>query len=99
MAKTLDFTKDGGKWVAETTVSADYHLHVERQAGVAGFSIKQRAVDSGLWMDCVPMPYNVWGQVVDWSFRHGVYPAEGLHVRFESGTEVTSATLWEEGEG
>ena len=99
MAKELNFTKDGSKWVAEATVAADYHLRVERAAGVSPFNIKQRAADSGQWMDCMPMPYNVWGQVVDWTFRHGVYPAEGLHVRFESGTEVTSATLWEEGEG
>lgn len=99
MAKALTFEKDGSIWVAEATVSADYHLHVERAEGVSPFNIKQRAGDAGQWADCRPMPYNVWGQVVDWTFRHGVYPAEGLHVRFESGTEVTSATLWEEGEG
>lgn len=47
MAKELTFEKDGGKWVAETTVSADYHLHVERAAGVSPFNIKPRAAKAG----------------------------------------------------
>lgn len=30
---TLNFTKNGDKWVADATVNKDYILHVERASG------------------------------------------------------------------
>lgn len=90
----LQFTQNGKDWIAETTVNAPYHLHLERKEGSSKFMIYQRGTDSGQYANCVIGPYLAQnqGQVIDWSFDHTIYP---MHVRFESGSEVTSATLTE----
>lgn len=96
-AKTLQFTKDGNKWVCETTVNNDYNLHIERvKAG--GIWFFQRSTQEGQYVVCngpgIPNPYTA-GQVIDHAFGHGVYPATGMNIRIESETEVTGATLTE----
>ena len=89
----LQFTQNGNQWIAETTVNAPYNLHIERK-GAGKFMIYQRGTDSGQYAPCVIGSYLAQnqGQVIDWSFDHTIYP---MHVRFESGSEVTSATLTE----
>lgn len=95
MATTLNFQKNGNVYVAETTVTGDYNLHIERKGG-GSFNIFQRATESGQWNVCTGMPgwmnYNA-GQVIDWAFGHGVYPEGGLNILIQSGSEVTSGTL------
>lgn len=56
--------------------------------------IYQRGTDRGQYASCAIGPYLAQSQdqVIDWSFDHTIYP---MHVRFESGSEVTSATLTE----
>lgn len=92
MATTLNFTKEGDVYIAEQTVNAPYALHIERSEP-SSFSIKQRSTDSGEYASCWVVPDRIDGAtVIDWSFDHTIYP---MHVRFESGSEVTSATLTE----
>lgn len=92
---TLQFTQQGDIWVAEATVHNDYNLHIERERA-GKFNLYQRATASGMYKAC-DLPY--WlartGQVIDHAFGHGVYPSGGLHIRIESGSAVTSATLTE----
>lgn len=89
---TLTFKQEGDKYVAEFQVNADYALHIERKA-VGGFWISQRHNISGLFMSCIlPIQLQRPNQVIDWTFSHGIYP---VTVRFESDTEVTTATLTE----
>lgn len=89
---------DNGMYFAEATVAGPYALHVEKEAPEEGkqgtFAIYQRSVDSGEYAPCYPVPRHVsmGASVIDWTFDHGVYP---MNVRFESETEVTSATLTE----
>ena len=92
---TLNFTKNGDKWVAEATVNKDYILHVERASG-GSFSVYQRSTSSGQYKACSPLPASIVydaGQVIDYAFGHGVYPSGGIHLRFESGSEVTMAEI------
>lgn len=91
--ENLSFTKQGRWYVAETTVTGDYNLHVGRKSA-GGFQIQQRGTASGLWVPCI-LPYYLvnTGQVIDHSFSHGVYPEGGMHVKFMSETEVTSGVL------
>lgn len=93
MATTLNFQKSGDKYVAEATVSGPYNLHMEKK-GPGKFMILQRSTDTGQYVPCSPIPSHLvyGGQFIDWTFDHGVYP---MNVRFESETEVTSATLTE----
>lgn len=49
----LDFTQDGGRWVAEATVHGDYCLHVERKEG-GEFFMFQRSTSSGQYKNCPP---------------------------------------------
>lgn len=95
MTTTLNFQKNGNVYVAETTVTGDYNLHVERKGG-GSFNIYQRGTQNGLYKVCSGMPgwmnYDA-GKVIDWAFSHGVYPEGGLAIRIESGSEVTSGTL------
>ena len=89
----LSFTKQGNVYVAEATVNSDYALHIERKGRIARFTIEQRHADSGMWAACgIPSSINYTGQVIDWSFGHGVYPC---HVRFTSEAEITTAVLTE----
>ena len=44
--ETLSFTKQGEWYVAETTVTGDYNLHVERKSA-GGFQIQQRGRHQG----------------------------------------------------
>lgn len=89
---TLSFTNNGDKWVAEQQVNADFALHIERKAG-GGFWIYQRHGASGGFMPCrLPSELVRPGQVIDWTFSHGIYP---VTIRIESETEVTTATLTE----
>lgn len=92
MSKEISFVKQGDIYVADVKVNNDYSLHIERvRAG--SFNIRQRSTDSGLYMKCkLPDILQMPGQVIDYSFSHGVYP---MNVRFESGSEVTSASLTE----
>lgn len=88
----LNFTKQGDRYVAQATVNNRYALHVER-VGAGKFSMAQRSTSSGLYMDCtLPDIVKHFGQVLDWEFDHGIYP---MHLRIESETEVTSATITE----
>lgn len=92
---TLSFAKNGNKWVAEATVHGDYVIHVERVSG-GFFTILQRSTASGQWKVCSPIPNSIGydaGQIIDYAFGHGVYPSGGMHVRFESGSEVTMAEI------
>lgn len=93
MATTLNFTKEGDVYIAEQTVNAPYALHIERSEP-SSFSIKQRSTDSGQYASCwnVPDRVSMSATVIDWSFDHTIYP---MHVRFESGSEVTSAEITE----
>lgn len=93
MATTLNFTKEGDVYIAEQTVNAPYALHIERSEP-SSFSIKQRSTDSGEYASCWELSDRVkkGATVIDWSFDHTIYP---MHVRFESGSEVTTATLTE----
>ena len=93
MATTLSFTKQGDVYVSEQTVNAPYALHIERSEP-GTFAIKQRSAESGEYAPCwgIPDRVSMGSTVIDWSFDHGVYP---MHVRFESESEVTSATLTE----
>lgn len=92
MANTLKFNQQGKVWVCETVVNADYALHIER-VSPGKFNIYQRSTDSGQYALCViPRFLYSTGQVIDWTFGHGYYP---MHIRIESETEVTSATLSE----
>lgn len=91
---SLQFSQKGNMFVAEATVSKPYALHLERE-GSGKFMIYQRSVDSGQFVPCSPLPQHLvyGGQFIDWTFDHGHYP---MHVRFESGSAVTTATLTEE---
>lgn len=92
---TLSFTKDGGVWVAEATVNKDYCIHVERVSG-GRFSIYQRSTSSGQYTACFPIPEQIGyhgGQVIDFTFGHGVYPSGGMRLKFVSGSEVTMAEI------
>lgn len=93
MATTLNFTKEGNVYMAEQTVNAPYALHVERSEP-SSFSIKQRSTDAGEYAPCWDVPDRVCmgAPVIDWVFDHSFYP---MHVRFESDTEVSTATLTE----
>ena len=91
---SLQFTKSGNVFVAEATVNSPYALHLEREDS-GKFMIYQRSTGTGQFVPCSPLPpYLVYGgQFIDWTFDHGHYP---MHVRFESGSAVTTATLTEE---
>lgn len=95
--QTLNFQKDGENWVAETTVTGDYNLHIERKDSTGVFLIYQRSASTGEYMVCSGMPG--WlknpGQVIDWAFTHGVYPEGGISIRIVSGSEVTMGVLLE----
>lgn len=93
MATTLSFTKQGDVYIAEQTVNAPYALHIERSEP-GTFAIKQRSTGTGEYAPCWELSDRVknGATVIDWSFDHTIYP---MHVRFESGSEVTSATLTE----
>ena len=97
MATTLNFTKDGVQWVAETTVTGDYRLHIER-TGSGFFSIEQRSTPMGMYATCrfqtpESMRVSYPGQVIEEAFSHGVYPEGGIHIRIVSGSEVTMGVL------
>lgn len=94
--KTLNFQKSGSEWIAEETVTGDYILHIERLSGGL-FSISQRATATGQYQDCQAFPEQDGypGPVIDWAFKHGVYPEEGVHIRIVSGSEVTMGVLVE----
>ena len=87
----LQFTQNGNFWVAETTVNADYNLHIERSVP-GSFKIYQRGTADGEYVDCRGVPDYSFQRDIDHDFRHLVYPK---HLRIESGSEVTSATLTE----
>lgn len=79
------------RYVCETTVSADYALHIERaQSGRLNFFV--RSTDSGKYCptDVSSFLQNLAKEVFDYDFTHLVYPK---YIRIESDTEVTSATL------
>ena len=97
MATTLNFTKDGVQWVAETTVTGDYRLHLERKAG-GYFSIQQRSVPEGQYATCrfitaESMKVSYPSEIFEEAFSHGVYPEEGIQIRIVSGSEVTMGVL------
>lgn len=87
---TLNFTKEGDKYVAEATVNGDYALHVERKDD-GYFVISQRSTATGQYKDC--LGESSAGLVIDHAFGHGVYPSGGMHLRFESASEVTMAEI------
>lgn len=91
---SLQFTQSGNMFVAEATVNSPYALHLERETS-GKFMIYQRSVGAGQYVPCSPLPSHLvyGGQFIDWTFDHGHYP---MHVRFESGSAVTTATLTEE---
>lgn len=90
---TFNFTKQGEVYVAEQTVNAPYALHIERD-NPGSFSIFQRSTSTGNYAPCWTVPDRVskCAPVIDWSFDHVVYP---MYVKFESETQVTTATLTE----
>lgn len=94
MATTnLSFTKQGNVYVARTTVTGDYNLHVERKKA-GKFYVYQRGTSSGQYAPVVLPPWvSNTGQIIDLGFCHGVYPEGGLYLQIESETEVTSCTL------
>lgn len=87
--KTLSFNKNGNKYVAETTVNADYNLHIETE-GKMSVSIFQRGSDQGKYRRCYVE--HKWDEVLDADFRHAVYPK---YIRIEVDKEVTKATVRE----
>lgn len=91
--QSLSFTKQGDMYVAETTVTGDYNLHVERKRA-GKFQIYQRGTAAGEYAPVI-LPY--WlsgaGKVIDYAFSHGVYPDGGLHLLIKSESEVTSGSL------
>lgn len=91
---TLTFNLKNGIYVAETTVNADYNLHIERVGG-GRFNIYQRGAATGEYVSCVGLPTQLVysaPKVIDWDFSHGVYPK---YLRIESETQVTSAEITE----
>lgn len=92
-ATSLNFTKQGDMYLAETIVTGDYNLHVERQKA-GRFYIYQRGTSTGQYAPVI-LPYWVSqsGQIIDYAFSHGVYPEGGLHLLIKSESEVTRATL------
>ncbi len=92
---TLNFTKQGNRYVAEATVNNDYNLHIERKGGNSTFAISQCGTGSGQYAPCeLPSAIQYPGPVIDWSFGHVVYP---MRIQIISGEEVTTATLTEVG--
>lgn len=80
--------------MAETTVNADYNLHIERVGG-GRFNIYQRGAATGEYVACSGLPTQLVysaPKVIDWDLSHGVYPK---YLRIESETQVTTATLTE----
>ena len=97
--QTLNFQKDGSQWIAETTVTGDYNLHIERVSS-GSFSIKQRSTDTGQYVTCrlqtpESMKLSYPNEVIDEAFSHGVYPEGGIHIRIVSGSKVTMGVLLE----
>lgn len=92
MSKEISFVKQGDIYVADAKVNNDYSLHIER-VSAGSFNIRQRSTDSGLYMKCKLPDILEWpGQIIDYSFSHGVYPK---NIRIESGSQVTTAILME----
>lgn len=87
---TLDFTKQGDWYVAETTVNNDYSLHVEKE--FEGFFYMEQKAAGEQFANCdIPLPVmNGYWNVLDRVFGHGYYP---MNVRFKSAVPVKFAEL------
>lgn len=90
---TLNFTKQAnGKYVAEATVNGPFNLHIER-VEEGSFDIMQRTTEQGEYADCFGVvPTLFYRKVIDFDYEQMVFPK---HIRIESGSEVTTATLTE----
>ena len=93
MATTLNFTKQAhGKYVAEAVVNGPFNLHIERVED-GTFDIKQRTTEEGQYADCFGvLPSLFYRKVIDYDYEQLIFPK---HIRIESGSEVTTATLTE----
>lgn len=89
---TLNFTKDGEKWVAEATVNRDYMLYL-RKNGTAELKIFQRMEETDEWAQCDMRghPFLNYSSVC-YRIGHGAYP---MYVRFVSDIEITAGKITE----
>lgn len=90
---TLNFTRQGEIYVAETIVTGDYLLHLER-TNSGWLKMYQCSTSDGQFAPCF-MPNNpfVAGEIYDWAYSHGVYPESGIRIRIESETEVVKGVI------
>lgn len=92
---TFDKQKDEhGKdfWIAETAVSGDYGIHIERK-GKGTFRVRQRFTDSGEFAESnVPYSLTDVRKTIEVFMEHGIYP---LHIQIISYSEVLSGAIKE----
>ena len=79
----LTFTQSGDAYIAETSVNADFNIHIEREAS-GGLSIEMSHLQNG---EYTPIPdIKQWG-AFDQSFYDVVYP---IYLRIISRTAPIS---------
>ncbi|WP_277232040.1 hypothetical protein [Phocaeicola salanitronis] len=89
---TLNFTKNGDKWVAEATVNKDYMLYLQKSQ-MACLKIFQRQEETDEWGQCDTRVYPFLNySTVCYRLSHGAYP---MHVRFECDAEVLEGRITE----
>lgn len=89
--RILTFNKVGETYEAETTVNADYNLHIETEES-GSVQIFQRGSDEGKYRRSYVE--SKWGDVIDADFCHAVYPK---FIKIVVTSKVTKATIREAG--
>ena len=94
---TLTFNKqkdhaDRDYWIAETTVNADYGIHIERKEK-GKFRVRQRFTDSGEYAES-NAPYSLTDvrDVIEVFMQHGIYP---MHLQIISYSEPVLGVIKE----
>lgn len=95
MGTTLEFNKIGELYVAETTVTENFMLHLDRKQS-GRIYMWQRASEDVEYAPCDIGEYigNNIGLSFEHSFISGVYPDGGLHIKVESESEVTKGVIY-----
>ena len=89
--RTLSFNKVGDLYETETTVNADYNLHIETE-DPASVQIFQRGSDEGKYRRSYVE--SKWGDVIDADFCHAVYPK---YIKIVVSSKFAKSTIREAG--
>lgn len=89
----LNFTKAGGLYVAEFTVTADFNLHIEKPNGA--LFIEQSSVEGAEYAPVKDFKLGINNQVIDEGYSALVYP---MYIRVKSATMPTKAYVLSQGE-